>query len=99
MSLTSPALQVDSLPLEPAGKPSEQWWHMHVTQNGSMRISPGVLVGTTEKETICVAIQSQWDVSLELLGHFHHHERELLPQAQDEGSKSHRGARRREVSS
>ena len=39
-----------------------------MTQNGSMRVSPGVLVGTTEKETVSVAIQSQWDVNLELLG-------------------------------
>ena len=68
VSLTSPALQVDSLPLKPPGKPSKQWWHMPVTQNGSMRVSPGVLVGTTEKETVSVAIQSQWDVNLELLG-------------------------------
>ena len=28
----------------------------HLTQNGPMRVSPGGLVGTIEKETVCVEI-------------------------------------------
>ena len=57
-----------------------------------MKFSPGVLIGTTERESV-LKLQSWWDVSLELLGATFVITREKCPLPQDGGNERNRSER------
>lgn len=66
----------------------------HLTQNGPMRVSPGGLAGTIEKETVCVAIAKPVGCEPGAAGgHFYHHKGELLAPPQDDGNTRSRASR------